>query len=60
MYSSVERGRASHQSPSDWLTAVKEESQQLEEELNTHQEVPRENDDGQGIHTRFVKTHVYS
>ncbi|KAK2865522.1 hypothetical protein Q7C36_001578 [Tachysurus vachellii] len=38
MYSSAERGRASHQSPSDWLTAVKEESQQLEEELNTHQE----------------------
>lgn len=52
MYSSAERGRASHQSPSDWLTAVKEESQQLEEELNTHQEVPREADDGQGIHTR--------
>ncbi|KAF4071696.1 hypothetical protein AMELA_G00276210 [Ameiurus melas] len=38
MYSSAERGRASHQSPSDWLTAVKEESQQLEEELNTHEE----------------------
>ncbi|GAA6084292.1 myotubularin-related protein 7b isoform X1, partial [Tachysurus ichikawai] len=38
MYSSAERGRASHQSPSDWLTTVKEESQQLEEELNTHQE----------------------
>ncbi|XP_034156914.2 myotubularin-related protein 7b isoform X2 [Pangasianodon hypophthalmus] len=47
MYSSAERGRASHQSPSDWLTAVKEESQQLEEELNTHQEVPRETDEGQ-------------
>ncbi|XP_053474853.1 myotubularin-related protein 7b isoform X1 [Ictalurus furcatus] len=38
MYSSAERGRASRQSPSDWLTAVKEESQQLEEELNTHEE----------------------
>ncbi|XP_053336333.1 myotubularin-related protein 7b [Clarias gariepinus] len=38
MYSSAERGRTSHQSPSDWLTAVKEESQQLEEELTTHQE----------------------
>ncbi|TSN95686.1 Myotubularin-related protein 7 [Bagarius yarrelli] len=38
MYSSAERGRASHQSPSAWLSAVKEESQQLEEELNTHQE----------------------
>ncbi|XP_053474854.1 myotubularin-related protein 7b isoform X2 [Ictalurus furcatus] len=47
MYSSAERGRASRQSPSDWLTAVKEESQQLEEELNTHEEVPRETDDGQ-------------
>ncbi|XP_062864227.1 myotubularin-related protein 7b [Trichomycterus rosablanca] len=36
MYSPAER--ASSQSPSDWLNTVKEESQQLEEELNTHQE----------------------
>ncbi|XP_066515852.1 myotubularin-related protein 7b isoform X2 [Hoplias malabaricus] len=51
MYSPAERSVASRQSQSDCLSAVREESQQLEEELNAHQEVPRETDAGQGIHT---------
>ncbi|XP_076869711.1 myotubularin-related protein 7b isoform X2 [Brachyhypopomus gauderio] len=44
MYSPAERGVAMRQSPSDCLNAVREESQQLEEELGAHQEVPRETD----------------
>ncbi|XP_037388533.1 myotubularin-related protein 7b isoform X1 [Pygocentrus nattereri] len=38
MYSPAERGVALRQSPSDSLNAVREESQQLEEELSAHQE----------------------
>uniref|UniRef100_A0AAR2ILG6 Myotubularin phosphatase domain-containing protein n=1 Tax=Pygocentrus nattereri TaxID=42514 RepID=A0AAR2ILG6_PYGNA len=58
MYSPAERGVALRQSPSDSLNAVREESQQLEEELSAHQEVPRETDAGQGIHahTRHMPT----
>lgn len=50
MYSRAEKSVASYQSPADCLNAVREESQQLEEELSAHQEVPRETDAGQGIH----------
>ncbi|KAI4880105.1 hypothetical protein NFI96_031690, partial [Prochilodus magdalenae] len=38
MYSPAERGVAMRQSPSDSLNAVREESQQLEDELSAHQE----------------------
>ncbi|RXN25496.1 myotubularin-related 7-like isoform X1 [Labeo rohita] len=38
MYGRAEKSVASHQSPADCLNAVREESQQLEEELSTHQE----------------------
>ncbi len=50
MYGRTEKSVASYQSPADCLNAVREESQQLEEELSAHQEVPREADAGQGIH----------
>ncbi|XP_039530886.1 myotubularin-related protein 7-like isoform X2 [Pimephales promelas] len=46
MYGRAEKSVTS-QSPVDCLNAVREESQQLEEELSTHQEVPRETDAGQ-------------
>ncbi|XP_016360100.1 myotubularin-related protein 7-like isoform X2 [Sinocyclocheilus anshuiensis] len=38
MYGRAEKSVASHQSPADCLNVVREESQQLEEELSTHQE----------------------
>ncbi|XP_016417344.1 myotubularin-related protein 7-like [Sinocyclocheilus rhinocerous] len=38
MYGRAEKSVASHQSPADCLNAVREESQQLEEELSSHQE----------------------
>ncbi|XP_051559899.1 myotubularin-related protein 7-like isoform X2 [Myxocyprinus asiaticus] len=47
MYGRAEKSMGSNQSPADCLNAVREESQQLEEELSTHQEVPRETDAGQ-------------
>ncbi|XP_073801692.1 myotubularin-related protein 7b isoform X6 [Danio rerio] len=47
MYGRAERSLSSQQSPADCLNAVREESQQLEEELTAHQEVPRETDAGQ-------------
>uniref|UniRef100_A0A8C1T410 Myotubularin related protein 7b n=1 Tax=Cyprinus carpio TaxID=7962 RepID=A0A8C1T410_CYPCA len=59
MYGRAEKSVASHQSPADCLNAVREESQQLEEELSAHQEVPRETDAGQGIHTHAYISHMY-
>ncbi|XP_059407984.1 myotubularin-related protein 7b isoform X1 [Carassius carassius] len=38
MYGHAEKSVASHQSPADCLNVVREESQQLEEELSAHQE----------------------
>nr|XP_061833201.1 myotubularin-related protein 7-like isoform X1 [Nerophis lumbriciformis] len=38
LYNHVERSTPPRQSPADFLTAVREESQQLEEELTNHQE----------------------
>ncbi|XP_030643738.1 myotubularin-related protein 7b [Chanos chanos] len=38
MYNRTERGVPPHQSPADCLAAVREETQQLEEELSSHQE----------------------
>uniref|UniRef100_A0A8C3A8E6 Myotubularin phosphatase domain-containing protein n=1 Tax=Cyclopterus lumpus TaxID=8103 RepID=A0A8C3A8E6_CYCLU len=40
LYNHVEKSTHPLQSPADFLSAVKEESQQLEEELTNHQEVP--------------------
>ncbi|XP_028258666.1 myotubularin-related protein 7-like isoform X2 [Parambassis ranga] len=40
LYNHVEKSTPPRQSPADFLAAVKEESQQLEEELTNHQEVP--------------------
>ncbi|XP_028832550.1 myotubularin-related protein 7b isoform X2 [Denticeps clupeoides] len=41
MYNRLDQASAARQSPADCLSAVREETQQLEEELSTHQEVPR-------------------
>ena len=40
LYNHAERSSPPRQSPADFLSAVREESQQLEEELTNHQEVP--------------------
>lgn len=40
LYGHVEKSLPARQSPADFLSAVREESQQLEEELTNHQEVP--------------------
>ncbi|XP_023287168.1 myotubularin-related protein 7-like isoform X2 [Seriola lalandi dorsalis] len=40
LYNHMEKSMPPHQSPADFLSAVREESQQLEEELTNHQEVP--------------------
>ncbi|XP_078123143.1 myotubularin-related protein 7b isoform X3 [Sander vitreus] len=40
LYNHTEKSTPPRQSPVDFLSAVKEESQQLEEELTNHQEVP--------------------
>ncbi|KAF7649309.1 hypothetical protein LDENG_00143530 [Lucifuga dentata] len=40
LYNHMEKSTLPRQSPADFLSAVKEESQQLEEELTNHQEVP--------------------
>ncbi|XP_013871393.1 myotubularin-related protein 7 [Austrofundulus limnaeus] len=40
LYNHVDKSTPPHQSPADFLSAVREESQQLEEELTNHQEVP--------------------
>lgn len=39
LYNHVEKSTPPRQSPADFLSAVREESQQLEEELTNHQEV---------------------
>ncbi|KAM4750737.1 myotubularin-related protein 7b isoform 3-T3 [Anableps anableps] len=40
LYNHLEKTTPPRQSPADFLSAVREESQQLEEELTNHQEVP--------------------
>uniref|UniRef100_A0A7N8YEV4 Myotubularin related protein 7b n=1 Tax=Mastacembelus armatus TaxID=205130 RepID=A0A7N8YEV4_9TELE len=40
LYNHMEKSMPPHQSPVDFLSAMREESQQLEEELINHQEVP--------------------
>uniref|UniRef100_A0A1A7YLX3 Myotubularin related protein 7b n=1 Tax=Iconisemion striatum TaxID=60296 RepID=A0A1A7YLX3_9TELE len=40
LYNHMEKSTPPRQSPADFLSAVREESQQLEEELTNHQEVP--------------------
>lgn len=40
LYHHMEKSGSSPQSPADFLTAVREKSQQLEEELTNHREVP--------------------
>uniref|UniRef100_A0A671UTB8 Myotubularin related protein 7b n=1 Tax=Sparus aurata TaxID=8175 RepID=A0A671UTB8_SPAAU len=40
LYNHMEKSSPPRQSPADFLSAVREESQQLEEELTNHQEVP--------------------
>lgn len=40
LYSHLEKATPPRQSPADFLSAVREESQQLEEELTNQQEVP--------------------
>lgn len=40
LYNHVEKSTPPRQSPADFLSAVREQSQQLEEELTNHQEVP--------------------
>lgn len=40
LYHHMEKSMSSPQSPADFLSAVREKSQQLEEELTNHREVP--------------------
>ena len=64
MYNRAEKPSAvaARQSASECLSAVREETQQLEEELTTHQEVPRgtvRSPTQQGIHQLRTHTHTY-
>lgn len=40
LYHHMEKSMSSPQSPADFLSAVREKSQQLEEEMTNHREVP--------------------